>query len=50
MENKLNILEKENKIMREILENIKLKQKMGEAINDKKLLGEIMKIIKYSCW
>jgi hypothetical protein len=46
MEDKLNILEKENRIMREIIENMKLKKKLGENINDKNLLKEVLKLIK----
>lgn len=43
---KINILEKENKLLKEINENMKLKKKLGQKINNNDLLKEILHAIK----
>jgi hypothetical protein len=43
---KINILEKENKLLKEINENMKLKKKLGQKINNNDLLKKILHTIK----
>ena len=43
---KINILEKENKLLKELNENMKLKKKLGQKINNNDLLKEILHAIK----
>ena len=43
---KLNILEKENKLLKELIENMKLKKKLGEKLNNNDLLKEVLQLIK----
>jgi uncharacterized protein YdaU (DUF1376 family) len=43
---RLNILEKENKLLKELIENMKLKKKLGDKLNNNDLLKEVLQIIK----
>ena len=43
---KINILEKENKLLKEINENMKLKKKLGQKINNNDLLKKILHTLK----
>ena len=43
---KINILEKENKLLKELNENMKLKKKLGQKINNNDLLKKVLHVIK----
>lgn len=43
---KLKSLERENQILKKIIENIRMKQKLGEVIGKKELVKKILEIIK----
>jgi len=43
---KLSQVQKENELLKEIIENIKLKNKLNKSLNNKDLLNDILKIIK----
>lgn len=43
---KMIILQKENQIMKELIENLKLKKSLGKEINNEIIMKDIMKLIK----
>ena len=43
---KINIIQKENILLKEIIENIKTKNKLNKSLNDKELFNEIIRLIK----
>lgn len=46
MMSKLALLQKENQIMKELIENLKLKKSLNKTIDDEVLYKEVMKVIK----
>lgn len=46
MMNKLALLQKENQIMKEVIENLKLKKSLKKTIDDESVYKEVLKIIK----
>ncbi len=43
---KMIVLQKENQIMKELIENLKLKKSLGKELNNEALMKDLMKIIK----
>ena len=43
---KMIVLQKENQIMKELIENLKLKKSLGKELNNESLMKDLMKIIK----
>jgi len=43
---KLKVLERENQILKKLIENIRMKQKLGEAIGKKELMNKVLDLIK----
>ncbi len=43
---KMIVLQKENQIMKELIENLKLKKSLGKEINNETIMKDVMKIIK----
>ncbi len=44
--NRLNIVETENKLLKRIIENMKLKKNLGKKINNNDLLREVLNLLK----